>query len=519
MNEISISKEIEYLLQFAEQQSMIEKLDIIPCRNALLDLFNLNEPYIGGITEKYLKNPIEIIKELLDYGYKIGLIPENTIMYRDLLDAKIMGILMPRQSEVAKNFWNTAKDEGIKKATDKFYALSKASNYIKTDRIAKNLYWRSNTDYGELEITINLSKPEKDPRDIAAAKLRAQSNYPKCLLCIENVGYAGHEGHPARQNHRVIPITVAQEQWYMQYSPYLYYKEHCILLKDEHVPMKISYKTFKRLVDFIEQIPHYFIGSNTDIPIVGGSILSHEHFQGGQHVFPMEEAKIDINFKYKEFSDVNIGIVKWPMSVIRLSSLNKNQLISLSSRILDNWKEYSDLEAEIVPFSVEEGIKVYHNAITPIARKNNNNEFEIDLVLRNNRVTKEYPYGIFHPHEELHHIKKENIGLIEVMGLAVLPARLNEEIYEIKRILTGEMSYTSDEIDEKNPLYKHNKWICELLKKYGAKCSLEEADEYIKKEVGIKFLEVLLDAGVYKRNKKGQNQFINFMAHMGFEIL
>ncbi|KGM98002.1 galactose-1-phosphate uridylyltransferase [Clostridium novyi A str. 4552] len=516
MDEINASKQVEYLLQFAENQSLIEELDVITCRNALLDLFKIQEPYFNEIEEKHSKSPVSILEKLLDYGYEIGLIPKNTTMYRDLLDAKIMGLLMPRQSEVAKNFWNTATKYGIKKAVDNFYNLSKASNYIRMDRIEKNLYWRTNTEYGDLEITINLSKPEKDPRDIAAEKSRIQSNYPKCLLCVENVGYPGYEGYPARQNHRVIPIKLKEEQWYLQYSPYVYYNEHCILLKSEHVPMNISKKTFVRLLDFVEQVPHYFIGSNADIPIVGGSILSHEHFQGGRHIFPMAEANIESSFKYSKYPKISIGILKWPMSVIRLSSVDKEDLALLCNEILEKWKSYDDLDADILCCTKNDKDTVCHNTITPIARKSND-KFEIDLVLRNNRTNKECPYGIFHPHENLHHIKKENIGLIEVMGLAVLPARLNGELSKIKSILIGEMQYRQEELKESDELYKHKVWIQQLIRKYGTKCDRVNVDKIIENEVGSKFLNVLLDAGVYKRNEVGRNQFMRFMKYIGFK--
>lgn len=509
--------QIERLLKFALKNGMIEDLDIIPCRNELLDLLRVSEPYLGEVPDEHLKSPVEILGRLLDYAVKVGIIPYDTITYRDLLDARIMGILMPRQSEVVKKFVSITVNKGIESATEYFYELSKASNYIRMDRVEKNLYWRSQTDYGSLEITINLSKPEKDPREIEAAKKMPQSAYPKCLLCLENVGYAGNLNHPARQNHRVIPVKVAGEQWYFQYSPYVYYNEHCILLHEKHIPMKISEKTFVRLFDFIEQFPHYFMGSNADLPIVGGSILSHEHFQGGRHVFPMEEAPIERYFKHPEYPCVKAGIVKWPMSVIRLSGEEKNKLIELSSIILSSWRNYTDLSSDILSYSNKDGVAVPHNTITPIVRINKDGEFEIDLVLRNNRKTDEYPYGIFHPREELHHIKKENIGLIEVMGLAVLPGRLNSELNEIIRFLTGEKIFVADLYDENNSLYKHISWVEELLTKYGNKCTEGEAETYVKQEVGNKFMQVLFDAGVFKRDKKGKEAFEKFMATIGFE--
>ena len=508
---------IERLLQFALKHKLIEKLDIIPTRNALLDLLQINEPYGEVICDEDLESPVVILENLLDYSNQVGIIKDNTLTSRDLLDARIMGLLMPRESEVVRNFFETYEKQGSKKATDDYYKLSKASNYIRMDRIAKNLYWEAPTEYGELEITVNLSKPEKDPKEIAASKLRPQSEYPKCLLCIENVGFAGHVNHPARQNHRVIPITLGKEQWDLQYSPYVYYNEHCIVFHEKHVPMKISEKTFIRLFDFVEQFPHYFVGSNADLPIVGGSILSHEHFQGGRHVFPMEKAISESKFKNKSYSNVKASIVKWPMSVIRLSSSDKLELIKISMEIFDKWKEYSDEELSIQAYSNIKGEKIPHNTITPIVRRNSIGEFEIDLVLRNNRISEQYPDGIFHPHKELHHIKKENIGLIEVMGLAVLPARLESELNGIEKILLGDLKiFDKAEENDNDPLNKHIDWIKELINKYGF-CKQQEIKVALKKEVGLKFLQVLLDAGVYKRDEFGVKGFNKFMNNLGFE--
>lgn len=518
VEKVNAGYEVERLLQFAQKHSMIDSLDIIICRNALLDLLKLEEPYFGEIPEENFDNPVQILERLLDYSYEKGLLEDNTSTYRDLLDARIMGILMPRQSEVSKGFYRTKEHEGIKAATDEFYALSQASNYIRMDRIAKNLYWETETEYGALEITVNLSKPEKDPKEIAASRLRPQANYPKCLLCLSNIGYAGHINHPARQNHRVIPVEVGSEQWYLQYSPYVYYNEHCILFNEKHIPMKISDKSFVKLFDFVEQFPHYFIGSNADLPIVGGSILSHDHFQGGRHVFPMEKAVVEAVYKNENYRGVTAGIVKWPMSVIRLSSQDKGELIKLSVEILDKWREYSDEALDILAYSENNGEKVPHNTITPIARINMSGEFEIDLVLRNNRISEEHPDGIYHPHKELHHIKKENIGLIEVMGLAVLPGRLNTELKEVEAILKGELKRLEEaEANTADIIHKHTAWIKELLEKYGSSCTKTESEEVLKKEVGEKFLRVLMDAGVYKRNKQGQEGFSRFMKEVGFK--
>lgn len=515
MSNKDIKFQIERLLLFALKHGLLEKLDVIPARNSLLDLLECNEPYDGNIMDENIESPVEILNSILDYAASKGLIQENTTTYRDLLDAKIMGLLMPRESEVVNKFYRTCSEKGIVQATDDFYALSQASNYIRMDRIARNLYWNTSTKYGDLEITVNLSKPEKDPKEIAASKLRPQSNYPKCLLCIENVGFAGHINHPARQNHRVIPISLSQEQWYLQYSPYVYYNEHCILFQEKHIPMKICEKTFMRLLDFIDQFPHYFIGTNADLPIVGGSILSHEHFQGGRHEFPMAIAPIEKNYIHKDYPNVKAGIIKWPLSVIRISGKNKQILIKLSLEILEAWKKYSDAELGILAYS--ENGKIPHNTITPIARRNDQGEFEIDLVLRNNRTSEEHPDGIFHPHSELHHIKKENIGLIEVMGLAVLPARLNTELKEIEDILCGNISkYELALNDSANIISKHIPWIKELISKYGTNCNVEDAEKHIQLEVGEKFLNVLLDAGVYKRDKKGLEGFNKFMLNIGF---
>ncbi len=517
MSKVNAAYEVERLLQFALKHKMIEKLDVIMCRNLLLDLFKLEEPYFGEVPEEEFDSPVEILEELLDYAYEIGLIEDNTTTYRDLIDAKIMGLLMPRESEVVKKFLQVKDEKGVEEATDEFYALSQASNYIRMDRIAKNLYWEADTDYGALEITVNLSKPEKDPKEIAASKLKPQAKYPKCLLCLENVGYAGHINHPARQNHRVIPVTMGGEQWYLQYSPYVYYNEHCILFNEKHTPMKISDRSFVKLFDFVEQFPHYFIGSNADLPIVGGSILSHDHFQGGRHVFPMEKAQVEATFRNNRYENVKAGIVKWPMSVVRLSSKNKEDLIKLSVEMLDKWREYSDESADVLAYSKVNGERVPHNTITPIARVNKSGEFEIDLVLRNNRASEEHPDGIFHPHKELHHIKKENIGLIEVMGLAVLPGRLNSELKEVEAILTGHLErLKAAEEDTNDSIHKHISWIRELIEKYGSSCTSEEAETILKREVGDKFLRVLMDAGVYKRDDNGRAAFERFMRSAGF---
>lgn len=507
--------EIERLLKFGQAHGMLEKWDIVPVRNALMELLQVSEPFDDVIDYQAEESAVGILSNLLDYAAEMGILVENTVTYRDLLDTKIMGLLMPRQSEVVMRFRETASKQSIEKATDEFYHLSKASDYIRTERIAKNLYWQTPTEYGDLEITVNLSKPEKDPKAIAAARNLKQSNYPKCLLCLENVGYQGRVNHPARQSHRVIPVELNHEQWYFQYSPYVYYNEHCIVFCEEHRPMKLSKETFVRLLDFVEAFPHYFIGSNADLPIVGGSILSHDHFQGGRHVFPMEKASIENYFSFKDYPDIKAGIVKWPMSVIRLSGESKEELIKLAMYVLEQWREYSDPSVQVLSYSEEGGERIPHNTVTPIARKNADNEFELDLVLRNNRTSKEHPDGIFHPHAELHHIKKENIGLIEVMGLAVLPGRLEEEIKVISSYLDGSKVFDEEEMFEDEALDKHIPWIKSMIEKYGIDNEKEKIEKLLKDEIGNIFTRVLEDAGVYKRNEEGKAAFMRFIGSLG----
>ncbi|MEW9699298.1 UDP-glucose--hexose-1-phosphate uridylyltransferase [Paenibacillus sp. SI8] len=508
---------IERLLQFAKQNGLIEHLDVYTSRNSLLDLFGIAEPYPGEVPAEKLDSPADLLEQLLDNAYEAGLLQDNTTTYRDLLDAKIMGLLMPRPSEVVRHFWNMAKTVNVEAATDYFYKQSIDSNYIRMDRIRKNAYWLAETGYGDLEITINLSKPEKDPKEIALLKTLPQSSYPKCLLCADNLGYAGRVDHPARQNLRLIPLELDNERWYFQYSPYVYYNEHSIIFHEQHIPMKITANTFYRLLDFIDQFPHYFIGSNADLPIVGGSILNHDHFQGGRHKFPMEKAPSETAFSHPEFAGVKAAIVKWPMSVLRLSGHNKQTLFKLASKLLDDWRAYSDAEADVLAYSEKDGQRIPHNTITPIARNNARGEYELDLVLRNNRTSAEHPDGIFHPHQHLHHIKKENIGLIEVMGLAVLPGRLQAELADIAVLLTGEAARSETIREDANhPLHKHAAWIEALLAKFGTALTPAEADAALQAEVGGTFLDVLLDAGVFKRSEAGQAAFQRFLAASGF---
>ena len=477
---------------------LISYEDEIYVRNKILEILQLDEHEDIIIEKETLENPQVILDNILEYAHGNGTLSENSVTYGDLLDTKIMDCFLPRPSEVIRKFY---EDYSIspKTATDAYYKWSMASNYIRTDRISKNLNWKADTAYGQLEITINLSKPENDPKAIAAAKNIKSVSYPKCLLCKENEGYAGRLNHPARQNHRIIPIELCDEKWFFQYSPYVYYNEHSIIFKDIHEPMKITRDTFRRLLEFVFWFPHYFIGSNADLPIVGGSILSHDHFQGGNHVFPMEKASIIKKVFIQDYEDVEIGIVKWPLSVIRITRKDKERLVHLGEAILNRWKEYSDESVDILAHTKDES----HNTITPIARYKNST-YELDLVLRNNRTSEEHPMGIFHPHEDVHHIKKENIGLIEVMGLAVLPARLVDELAILKDCLLG-----TENIEHHEELNKYQTWFQYLRHQYDA--TKENVDGILKHEVGKIFERILMDAGVFKQDSRGLEAFESFI--------
>lgn len=444
----------------------------------------------------------EILKGLLDFACSKNIIPDS-IAYRDLFDTKLMACLTPRPSEVIAKFKADYAVSPVT-ATDNYYKLSRDTDYIRRYRIAKDIKWKTETEYGELDITINLSKPEKDPKAIAAAKNAKQSGYPKCLLCPENVGYAGRLNHPARQNHRIIPVDICGEPWGFQYSPYVYYNEHCILFNTKHTPMVIDKKAFEKLFDFVSKFPHYFIGSNADLPIVGGSILSHEHFQGGNYTFAMAKANIEKEYKIKGFEDVTVGRVKWPMSVIRLRSADTDRLVELADNILTKWRGYTDEAAFI--FAETDGEP--HNTITPIARKNGD-MYELDLVLRNNITTEEHPLGVYHPHAELHHIKKENIGLIEVMGLAVLPARLKNEMQQLADVLVtkGVSAVRSDPV-----LEKHADWAEDFCSRRTV--NTDNVHEVIRDEIGKVFAKVLEHAGVYKRTPEGEAAFDRFVEYL-----
>ena len=494
-----IQDDIRQLAAYGVETGLVPKEDEVFTVNRLLELFQLDEleESSGELPESDLES---ILARMLDYAFEKGILKENGVVYRDLFDTKIMSMLMPRPSEVICKFQELYAQDP-QKATDFYYKLSCDSDYIRRYRIKKDMKWIAATEYGDLDITINLSKPEKDPKAIAAAKTAKQSGYPKCLLCKENEGYAGRVNHPARQNHRIIPVTIQGDTWGFQYSPYVYYNEHCIVFNGRHIPMKIDHNAFCKLFDFVKQFPHYFVGSNADLPIVGGSILSHDHFQGGHYEFAMAKAPVERSFTVKGFDDIKAGVVKWPMSVIRLSGPDTERIIALADVILNKWRSYTDEEAFI--YAETEGEP--HNTITPIARKRGN-DYELDLVLRNNITTEEHPLGVYHPHADLHHIKKENIGLIEVMGLAVLPARLKGEIEALKEaVLTG-ADLRGNEL-----LEKHADWVDEFSKKYD-KIDDSNIDEILQKEIGLVFMRVLEDAGVYKRTPEGQKAFDRFTA-------
>lgn len=498
-----VNEAIKKLVQYGMETGLITETDRIYAMNQLLDVLRLEE--YEEPEQEYRDVDLEdTLGELLDYACSQGMI-EDSVGYRDLLDTRLMNCLMPRPSEVSNTFWGIYEAQGAEAATDYFYKLSQDSDYIRRYRVCKDQKWVTETAYGDLDITINLSKPEKDPKAIAAAKLAKQSGYPKCLLCMENEGYAGRLNHPARNNHRIIRITVNQSEWGFQYSPYVYYNEHCIVFNGQHTPMKVERAAFKKLFDFVRQFPHYFLGSNADLPIVGGSILSHDHFQGGHYTFAMAKAPIENYFTAKGYEDVEAGIVYWPMSVLRLRGKDPDRLIDLADQVLGAWRAYTDEAAFI--FAETEGEP--HNTITPIARKNGE-MFELDLVLRNNITTEEFPLGVYHPHQELHHIKKENIGLIEVMGLAVLPSRLKDEL-----ALLGEYLVEGNDVRSNEILEKHADWVDEFYGKY-EEFTKDNVEGILQQEVGKVFARVLEDAGVYKCTPAGREHFTAFLHHAGF---
>ncbi len=494
---LKLYENIKKLVQYGINTGLTPECERIYTTNLLLDLFQENdyEDSTCDLSKIVLE---DVLKELLDEACSRGII-EDSVVHRDLFDTKLMNCLMPRPAQVQKSFW---EDYAVspEHATEKYYKFSQDSDYIRRYRIKKDRKWTVDTDYGTLDITINLSKPEKDPKAIAAARNAKNSAYPKCQLCMENEGYAGRANHPARENHRIIPITINESAWGFQYSPYVYYNEHCIVFNGEHTPMKIDRAAFIKLFDFVKQFPHYFLGSNADLPIVGGSILSHDHFQGGHYTFAMAKAPVVESFTVKGYEDVTAGIVKWPLSVIRLQCADETRIIDLAEYILKAWRDYTDEAAFI--FAETEGQP--HNTITPIARKRGE-LYELDLTLRNNITTEEHPLGVYHPHGKLHHIKKENIGLIEVMGLAVLPARLKGELELLKEYILEGKDIRSEESIE-----KHADWVEGFLPQY-PDVNAENIEEILQKEVGKVFCQVLEDAGVYKYTPKGLEAFRRFI--------
>lgn len=513
MTELGIArrttKALEKVLAFALREQLIDREDLCYTRNLLLDVMRLDAPAEGISVDGNIPATLTgLLIELEDIAVARGII-EDTADERDRFGARLCGCITPHPAMVREKFAQILSSEGPQAATDWFYHISRASDYIRVDQIAKNVRFMQDSPAGELEITINLSKPEKDPRDIARALSAPKVSYPACMLCIENPGYAGRTGFPARFNHRVVPLQLDNGRWYLQYSPYAYYDEHCIVLNEQHIPMQIGAQTFRRLFDFVDRFPHYFLGSNADLPIVGGSILTHDHFQGGRHDFPMDKAPVEIALSAPA-QGVDAAIVNWPMSCVRLSGTNRAELERLANEMLDAWRVYSDEECEILAQT-----DAPHNTITPIARKNGN-VYNLDLVLRNNRTSEEHPLGIFHPHAELHHIKKENIGLIEVMGLFILPGRLLTELSALEAYLTGDRPL-DDKPAQESPLAKHYDWVREIAAKVGTNCSKEQATAAIHEALGVKCARVLADAGVYKQTKEGRAGFVRFLNTLGYQ--
>ena len=497
-----LNESIRKLVQYGIETGLTPECEKNYTINLLLDVFHETD-YTEPETQYHNVDLEETLGELLEEAVSRGLI-EDGIVYRDLFDTRLMNCLMPRPAQVQSTFWSLYEEDPTA-ATDYFYKLSQDSDYIRRYRVKKDMKWVVSSEYGDIDITINLSKPEKDPKAIAAAKLAKSSSYPKCLLCMENEGYAGRINHPARENHRIIPVTINDSRWGFQYSPYVYYNEHCIVFNGEHTPMKIDRSAFVKLFDFVKTFPHYFLGSNADLPIVGGSILSHDHFQGGHYTFAMAKAPIEKSIVIPGYEDVEAGIVKWPLSVIRIRHKDETRLIDLATEILKVWRGYTDEAAFI--FAETDGEP--HNTITPIARKVGD-IFELDLTLRNNITTEEHPLGVYHPHAQYHHIKKENIGLIEVMGLAVLPARLKEELDLLEEYILEGKDITSNEKIE-----KHADWVNEFLPQY-SEITRDNIRSILEQEVGKVFVGVLEDAGVYKCTPEGREAFMRFVNTLNF---
>lgn len=492
-----LSENIKKLVEYGVMAGLVPECERVYTTNLLLDVFQ-EDSYEDTEIDAEDISLEEVLKNLLDEAVERGII-EDSIVYRDLFDTKLMNCLMPRPAQVQREFWEKY-EKSPQEATEYFYKLSQDSDYIRRYRVKKDMKWKVDSPYGEIDITVNLSKPEKDPKAIAAAKNAKTSSYPKCLLCMENEGYAGRVNHPARENHRIIPVTINESRWGFQYSPYVYYNEHCIVFNGQHTPMKIEKAAFVKLFDFVKLFPHYFLGSNADLPIVGGSILSHDHFQGGHYTFAMAKAPVEKTVTIPGYEDVEAGIVKWPLSVIRLRSKDEKRVIELADHVLGCWRGYTDEDAYI--FAETDGEP--HNTITPIARKVGD-VYELDLTLRNNITTKEHPLGLYHPHAQYHNIKKENIGLIEVMGLAVLPSRLKEEIELLAEYITE-----GKEIADNEKIAKHAEWVAAFLPKY-AEITKENIEDILKAEIGETFVHVLEDAGVYKCTKEGRQAFMKFI--------
>lgn len=493
-----INSLIYELIKYGTDNGLIDVADRVYITNQLLELFQISDYHEPMDTDKKIRELHLILEDMIHYAYENGILEDDTTTMKDLFDTKIMGLLTPPPSIVQKKF-EEKYAVSPREATDYYYHFSQATNYIRIDRIAKDEKWVADTEFGPIDITINLSKPEKDPRDIAKAGQAKKSGYPSCLLCKENEGYAGHFSHPARQNHRIIPINLNNEAYNLQYSPYVYYNEHCIIFNDKHIPMKIDKDTFRKLLDFVRQFPHYIAGSNADLPIVGGSILSHDHFQGGNYTFAMAKAPYEYKFSLNAYPEVTAGTIKWPMSVIRLQGCNIDTITAAADHILNKWRKYTDEEAFI--FNETDGTP--HNTITPIARMHDN-LYELDLVLRNNVTTAKYPMGLYHPHPQYHHIKKENIGLIEVMGLAVLPARLKNEIAQLEDAIL-----THKNIRENADIEKHADWVDSWKESYDI--TADNIHQIMQTEIGNVFVKVLECAGVYKRTPEGMNAFIRFI--------
>ena len=504
---------VEQLLDFGQRHGLVKGLDVLVARNTLLDLLGLTAPCAGEVppTEDD-GTPTAILDRLLDLAAEKKLFDNDVLQLRINFETRLMGALMPREAEVCKKFKKLYKKQGPQAATDWFYDLCVVSNYIRTAQIARNIRWNTATPYGELEITINLTKPEKDPKTIAMERLQPKSGYPACMLCKENIGYAGRVNFPARQTHRIVPVTLAGEPFYLQYSPYAYFHEHCIILHDAHKPMEMTADTLAQIFDFVRQFPHYTCGSNADLPIVGGSILSHSHFQGGRYVFPMQRASIAVPLKNPKWKGVRAGILNWPVSTVRLTGGDADAVRAAAAEILAAWRGYTDGSVGILAAGAD---GTPHNTVTPILHHDPARGYVLDLALRNNRTSEEFPDGIYHPHKQWHNIKKENIGLIEVMGLAILPARLKDQSAAIADILTGQAANTAREPG--SPLAVHADWIDGLLDKYGTALSRPAAEAALRTEIGTVFSHVLEDAGVFKQDAAGKAAFLRFAANVGLQ--